>query len=262
MKHINLFTFCSLFILALISGCGKEEEPEAPYSYADVEAAFQEIVLTPGTQDLTLKISETINYNFRVIVPDVDLTQKTPLIFALHFAANGDPNVHMETDCYVEPGLEDLDAIIISPNGGETVWGTTDNQDKIRNLVNLSTKFWPIDLDKIAVMGYSSGGNGTWFFTETQPHIFSAGIAIASGYNTLRPNGTARTIANPLYVIHGEDDDFFNVDTVGYWVDQTIQAGSNVEYVVAPNLGHYTPCAYVPYIKTAALWLKEDIWEL
>jgi predicted peptidase len=259
MNLLNKLKYGFVLSIAVIFSCNSDDEPTV-ITDADVEAAFQQIEIKPGTQDLTLQVSETSSYNFRVIFPDVNLNQDQPLIFALHWASNGDPAVHLETDCYVEPGLEDIDAIIISPNGGETVWGTVENQDKIRILYTLAGRFWPVDLDKVAVMGYSSGGNGTWFFTESQPQIFSAGIAIASGYNTLNQDGTPRTMTSPLYVIHGEDDDFFPVDTVSYWVNQTIQAGSDIEFVVAPGLGHYTPCDYVPYIKTATLWLRDEIW--
>ena len=31
-------------------------------------------------------------------------------------------------------------------------------------------------------------------------------------------------------------------------------------FVVADGLGHYTPCDYVPYLKDAAIWLKEIVW--
>jgi predicted peptidase len=259
MKILKLPNFCLIALMLLTNGCKSDDSPD-PITYADVEQAFQNIAFTPGIQDLSLNVSETQTYEFRVIIPDVDLTQKLPLIFALHGASNGEPTAHMNTDCYVEPGLDALDAVIISPNSGVTIWGTVENQDKMRILVDLSTRFWPVDLNRVAVMGYSSGGNGTWFYTESQPQIFSAGIAIASGYNVLRPDNTARTMPRPLYVIHGENDDFFPVDTVSFWVDQTIQAGSSIEFVIAPGLGHYTPCDYVPYIETAALWLRDEIW--
>lgn len=260
MKCKNILSLGFILMIAVFMACGSDDTPK-PYTYTDVENAFQEFEFKAGTQDLSLKVSETLNYNFRVIIPNVNLNQNLPLIFALHYDANGDVNVHKETACYVEPGLASLDAIIISPNGGETVWGTTENQDKIRILVDLASRYWPVNLERVAVMGYSSGGNGTWFFTETQPQIFSAGIAIASGYNTLRPDNTARKMTSPLYVIHGMDDDFFPIDTVSYWIDRTVAVGSDITFVKAPNLDHYEPCAYVPYINDGALWLRDEIWK-
>lgn len=251
----------TLFVLFTLS-CQDDDTPQSVVrSYTDIEEDFQAFEFKAGTQDLTLKINDDLDYHFRVIVPDVDLTQDLPLMLALHFAVDNDPDIHKETSCYIEPGLEELDAIILSPNGGETVWGTLDNQDKLRILIDLSSRFWPVDAARIGLMGFSSGGNGTWLYAESQPQVFSAGIAIASGYNTLRPDGSAREIETPLYVIHGEEDDFFPIDTVQMWVDETNAAGSEVEFVRIPGLGHYQPCDYVPHIKDAVTWLKNDIWD-
>ena len=260
MKTYKLSALACICFLIASLGCGSDDGP-TPHTFADTERAFQEINVSPGIQDITLKITETLDYDFRVIFPNVDLMQPTPLVFALHFDANGDVNVHKDTDCYVEPGLKDLNAIIISPNGGLTVWGTLENQDKIRILLELASRYWSIDLDRVAVAGYSSGGNGAWFFSETQPAIFSAGIAMASGYNVFRPDNTVRTIGSPMYVIHGEEDDFFPIDTVQYWVEQTVAAGSDVTFVKAPGLGHYQPCDYTSYLETAAIWLRYEIWQ-
>ena len=179
----------------------------------------------------------------------------------LHGASNGHPDAHKNTNCYVSPGMEGVNAIILSPNSGPTNWGTRENEDKLRILMDLSMRFWPINLNKIAVMGYSSGGNGTWLFCESQSQIFSAGIAMASGYNVFTPQNTVRVIPSPMYVIHGEKDELFQVDTVKYWVEQTQMAGSNIKFVIAPGLSHLTPCEYVPYLKEAAKWLKEEIWQ-
>lgn len=254
--------FYSVLVCALIlSACSSDDDGSDIITAEDIRNEFQSIEVEPGIQDVSLQISSSLSYNFRVIFPDVDLTMPVPLVMALHYDAAGDPEVHKETACYVEPGLEELEAIIISPNGGQTVWGTQENQDKIRLMIELSTQYWPIDFNRIAVMGYSSGGNGSWFFAETQPQVFSAGIAMASGYNVFRPDMTVRIVESPMYVIHGEEDDFFPIDTVQYWVNQTIQAGSQVEFIRAPGLGHYQPCDYVPYLEDAAIWLRDEIWK-
>ena len=255
-----------LYCLLIMSGmyfasCNSDDgEDNQPITYADIEASFQTIPIETGTQDLKLQITETLFYDFRVIFPDGNLDQGLPLVLALHWANNGDPTTHLETNCYVEPGLESLDAIILSPNSGLTEWGSLDNQDKLRILMDLAMRYWPVDLNRIAVIGYSSGGNGSWFYTETQPQIFSAGIAMASGYNPFRPDMSVRVLQNPMYVIHGDADDFFPIDTVQNWVNASRLAGSNIEFVVAPGLGHYQPCDYVPYLKEGVNWLINDIW--
>jgi len=251
--------FVLLLFLTLLS-CSKDEGP-APRTYADIENDFSAIEVKAGTQDLTLKITENITYSFRVIFPDVDLNQDWPLILTLHGYSAGDPDAHKNTACYVEPGLAGLDVIILSPNGGEYNWETLDNQDQLRILTDLASRLWPVDASKIVVTGYSNGGNGSWYYAETQPLFFSAAIPLASGYSIVNPDGSARKINIPMYVIHGSEDELFPLDTVQNWVNQTILAGSDIEFVIADGLGHYTPCAYTSYFQDAAAWLVNEVWQ-
>jgi predicted peptidase len=160
----------------------------------------------------------------------------------------------------VEPGLASLNAIIVSPNGYLYQWYQSPNVTQVLTLVNLAKKFWPIDTNKIAVTGFSNGGNGSWFFAETQPEVFSGAIPMASSYNTYDLNGDPRYIETPLYVIHGEYDSLFPLDSTENWVNATASAGTNITFVVADTLEHYEPCEYTPYLQEASLWLSEDIW--
>lgn len=257
------FLFLLLTLSICIQSCSKDDDTSDAFTYTDVENSFKAIEIKPGVQDITLKVGENLFYNFRVIFPDVDLTQKWPLILTLHGFSGGNADAHTFTDCYIEPGLADLDVIIISPNGniGDDNWETLNNQDQLRILTDLSSRFWPIDLNKIVVTGYSNGGNGSWYYAETQPAIFSAAIPLASGYHILNNDGSGRKIDIPMYVIHGAQDGLFPLDTVQHWVDQTILAGTDLTFVVADSLGHYTPCDYESYFRDAATWLEEEVWQ-
>jgi predicted peptidase len=250
---------CTVGLLCTILSCSKDDDP-APRTYADIEQDFATIDIVPGTQDLTLKITEDVVYSFRVIFPDVDLTQDWPLVLTLHGYSAGNPDAHKQTACYVEPGLADLDVIILSPNGGIDDWETLGNDNQLRILTDLAMRFWPVDLSKIVVTGYSNGGNGSWYYAETQPTIFSAAIPLAAGYSIEKPDGTGRKINIPMYVIHGSEDDLFPLDTVQYWANLSIQAGSDITFVIADGLGHYEPCSYISYFRDAAAWLENEVW--
>jgi len=45
------------------------------------------------------------------------------------------------------------------------------------------------------------------------------------------------------------------------WVDEYIDSGGNIEFVVADTLSHFKPCDYVPYLQEAAVWLQDEVWE-
>ena len=73
----------------------------------------------------------------------------------------------------MEPGLESLDAFILSPYGEGGLWFSDENQSMIGDLMFLCQKYWPIDRDKIAVTGYSNGGNASWLFGYFQSNTLS-----------------------------------------------------------------------------------------
>jgi predicted peptidase len=179
---------------------------------------------------------------------------------AFHGASNGDPNAHKTTECYIEPGFADLDAFIIHPNAGAFEWYEQQNQEKIQGLLSLATTFWPIDFGKIVATGYSNGGNASWLMAEVASNVFSASIPMASSYDISVTATTSRKMNIPMYVIHGENDELFPIEVTKKWVDESIEAGSDITFVQADNLTHFKPCDYVPYVKDAVIWLKE-IWK-
>ncbi len=263
MSTINHLIYCFFVAsILLFSTCKSDDmpEPQPARTFADVEADFQAIDLSPGIHDISLEIVNGVFFNFRVIAPERATGEKRPMILALHGASGGAPDAHKNTDCYIEPGLEILDAFILSPNGGADLWYDNSNQEKVGILMSLALGFWPIDQEKIAVTGYSNGGNGAWFFGEFQANTLSAAIPMASSYNVYNTDNTVRVMDIPMYVIHGENDELFPLQQTQEWVEATIDAGSDITFVVAPDLGHYTPCDYVPYLKDAALWLKDTVW--
>jgi predicted peptidase len=251
-----------LFLLSLIlTNCSSEEEP--PVSRVTDETIredFQAIPLTPGIKDVSLEVAEGVYYNFRVIIPDVDLTQRWPLVMAFHGASNGDPNAHKTTDCLIEPGFADLDAFIVHPNADDNEWYEQENQQKILTLLTLTTSYWPINFGRILATGYSNGGNASWLLAEVASNIFTASIPMASSYDLSVTENTSRKIDIPMYVIHGENDELFPIDVTKKWVDESIAAGSDITFVQADSLTHFKPCDYVPYLNDAVVWLKE-LWE-
>lgn len=243
----------------ILTSCGGDD-PGKMITNQTIEEEFKAIDLSPGVKDVRIEVSENVFYSFRVIIPDVDLTQNWPLVMAFHGASNGDPNAHKTTECYIEPGFEALNAFIIHPNADTYEWYEEYNQTKIRNLLTLATSFWPIDYDKILATGYSNGGNASWLMAEVAPNVFSASIPMASSYDLSINETTSRKINIPMYVIHGEKDELFPIEITKKWVDQSVAAGSDITFVQADNLTHFKPCEYVPYIKDAVIWLQ-DVWK-
>jgi len=237
---------------------------ELPRTADDVREDFQNLNLQPGINDVSIEsLTEGFFWTFRVIVPvGASETNKKPLIFSLHGGAqNIIPDAHKNTDCLISPGLDGIiDAYIISPNSNGKLWYDQSNQIQILALYDLATSYLPIDTTKTAITGYSDGGNGSWFYSQYFSNMFSAAIPMATSYNTAKSNGTVEKINIPLYVIHGADDLLFPVETTQGYVDASIAAGSDIHFVIAPYLDHYEVCDYVPYLRDAAQWLADTVW--
>ena len=235
---------------------------DGPRTFEDVQEDFSNIDFLTGANDISLEHLNDDTWKFRVIMPDVDFTNnKRPLIITLHGCASCgiSPDAHKFTECLAELGFESLDAIIISPNSNGKLWPTQENYEQVVSLVDLASTYLPVDTDKIVVHGYSDGGNGSWFFAETQASLFSASIPMASHYNTTN-SGVGRLIPIPVYVIHGEDDALFPVGDVQNWVGASVDSGSDITMVVASGLTHPEPCEYVSYLQDAADWLVNHVW--
>lgn len=262
-SHILKITL--IFAALLLFSCSSSDDstPSNPdRTFEDVEADFQAIDFQPGINDVSIRDINGVLRFFRVIIPEGDLSSNPrPLVMTLHGASSGNPDAHKNTGCFAEEGFAAIDPIIISPNGGNLNWIELPNQVLVLSLFDLAINYLPVDETKVVVNGYSNGGNGAWFYGETQPSVVTASIPMASSYNTFNPEGEARRINVPMYVIHGENDELFPLQQTQDWVEATRSAGTDITFEVAPGLTHNEPCSYVEYVENATDWLQNDAWD-
>lgn len=273
MKKINIYIkpiviLCLAFVLF---SCGGDDDegpsggtPDPPRTAADVIADFKALDIKTGINDLQLEsLVEGQYWFFRIIVPEgANSANKRPLVLRLHGAASSNsPDIHKSTDCLVEPAFEGENVFILSPNSAGKLWYEQSNQVQILALVDLMTSNMDIDESKTVVMGYSDGGNGSWFYAQFYSSLFAASIPMASSYDTENSSGEVLPINIPLYVIHGSNDDLFPVEITEGYVNESKDAGSSIEFVVADGLVHNEPCTYLDYLKDAVDWLEAGVWK-
>ncbi|GJM30564.1 MAG: hypothetical protein DHS20C17_31990 [Cyclobacteriaceae bacterium] len=248
----------------LFNACDEQDVAPIPQlTWSDTDLSFEAIDISPGTTiDVVLETPEApYEYAFTVIIPKtIDQVNGNPLVLSMHGGVGGaGRNAHKNLAC-IAPALESINAFIISPNADKVQWFELYNVKKVVKLITLAVRNWPIDVTKIVATGYSDGGNGTWILAEIFPEMFSAGIALASSYNTIT-EGEGRLINTPLYVIHSSGDELFPLEQTQDWVDHTIAAGSDVNFVIADGLSHYAPCDYTSYFEDAVTWLEQEVWQ-
>ncbi len=264
-SYFKRITILALFILFI--SCGGSDDDGGGVdvdsrTYADVKADFEKLTFSPGINDIEIIGVDDYLWRFRLIVPtSASTSNKRPLMISLHGGATiKNETIHKQTSCLAEPGLESLDAYILSPNSDGFVWFDGPNREKVVSLTNLVKTHLNVNTNKVAITGYSDGGIASWFFAQFHETAFSASVPMAALYDPQVPTVPTARINIPLYVIHGENDQYFPLTQVQNNVKTAKDAGTDIQLIVAPGLEHLQSCDYVPYLKDAAIWLDTVVW--
>jgi len=255
IKTLVIFSFSIL----LISGCKGDVTPHS----AEVES---EIIKSVLISEIDIAKSGTFTghvmlekYNFpikyAISLPEIAQEESVPLVIALHFSG-GEGLPFLER--LVIPGLSELNAIIIAPTAPDgSDWTLTRTTDMIAELVELAILNWPVNPDKVVVVGYSMGGFGAWDLMSSHPELFSAAIPIASS-----PRDWIDTISTevPIYAIHPELDESITLDRVKDEIQQLKDREVNVQLVVANGTDHYDFDLMISYLYETMDWLKYTVW--
>lgn len=259
-KTILKSVFPLFFLLILFNSCEKTE-PTVVRDFDDIRQTFSEIEIEPGINDLEMEAYTGVTWRFRIIAPDNPNGDLKPCVLALHDDLGGSMSAHQETSCYVEEGLSDLDAYIISPNAGFVGWDAPPNQEIVVGLIRLAREYLPVDTNKVMVMGFGQGGNGAWFYAENQPRWTKSAMPIASQYNTLDEDGNALRFDIPIYCIHGEGDSFYPYQTTEAFIDTSKLVGSVIVFDLVSGLNHNNSCDYDDAIQTGAAYVRDNFWD-
>lgn len=240
-KTLSLFFICVLITF----GCARKEfdwsvDKTLFESFSKANSVYSG--LYNGKKDF---------FEGKFIIPQ-DISTPRPLVIALHWAG---PKLTYEefSSCLIEPALLDLDAYLIVPESNNEVWNSAANEANILNYIKRAKKYWNIDHNKIIVMGYSDGGNGSWYYAENYPRIFSAVIPMASSYGVTKKSNV------PVYLIHGHEDELFDVNLTIALAKQAQDLGMDVTVNINAALTHFEACNYKEDLKLAIPWLNEKL---
>ncbi|HLK68058.1 MAG TPA: prolyl oligopeptidase family serine peptidase [Bryobacteraceae bacterium] len=112
------------------------------------------------------------------------------------------------------------------------------------NVLDLVTKEYPIDADRVFLFGHSAGGAGTWYLGEKYAGKWAA---IAASAAATRPAGFPfdRLKGMPIMVCHGDQDDEVPVASSRNMVKAAKDAGLDPQYLEVPGATHLTIVALV-----------------
>lgn len=100
---------------------------------------------------------------------------------------------------------------------------------------------YPVDPERIYVIGISMGGFATWEMLERRPELFAAALPCCGGGD---PTLASRLVDIPIWAFHGDRDKSVPVRRTRDMVDAIKAAcGKKIEYREYPGMGHnvWTP---------------------
>jgi len=207
-----------------------------------------------------LRVGDTELF-YGITIPDSYQYEKpVPLILALHYGG-------MFSDYYgrsfarqlIEPGLDQLGAIIISPTCPELNWTTEISEKAVIGLIDYIRSEYSIDSSKILVTGFSLGGEGTWHFAAKYPELFSIAIPIAGPVRRFTPE-FLKNIQAPVYVIHSRDDEAVSFSQVEEMVNLLSYFGMYIEFRILEGMYHYEVSNYTVFLQESVPWIF-SIWD-
>lgn len=189
---------------------------------------------------------------YRLFIPKATQSGKLPLIVWLHGASGvGTDNKAQITEGGNEIGSrlwirDDIQqkhpAFVVAPQApADQLWGaiasaklTTYGQMVIDLVDNLAREF-PIDRDRVYLVGQSRGGIGVWDLVTKRPDVFAAAVPVCALGD---PTKVAAAREVKVWVFHGLKDTGMPVANARSMVEKLKTAGASVRYTEYKDLSH------------------------
>ncbi len=188
------------------------------------------------------------NIPFRLIFPR-DYTsrndgKKYPLILMIH----GRGETGTDNDYHLKNGGKlhmdavlngTFDGFILFPQWSAPQQPSSDNINKMKEIIDELILHNKVDIDRVHVHGLSSGAMGVWDAIMRHPKVFATAMPMAWTVNMYGYDyNVAKYMHLPLWVSQGGQDGTANPETANNVVKQIRKYGGNVRYLYFPNHGH------------------------
>ena len=179
-----------------------------------------------------------------------DLSQPLPLILFLHGAGERGNDNRAQLTQGVAELLGKAPALVVAPQcpSGqrwvEVDWGLPAHQvpaqpsqplQHVMELLDELRNLYPVDSDRVYLMGLSMGAYGCWDLAGRQPERFTAGVFICGGAD----ESTAPRLSGlRSWLFHGAQDTSVKVERSRNMVEALRRAGADPRYTEYPEVGH------------------------
>ncbi|MBW1297596.1 dienelactone hydrolase family protein [Aquimarina litoralis] len=256
MKSSILYRISYCFVLTTLFSCksGLDTRGNANYISSIDSESFKAIPLKAGNRTSILKVNDKESeWKYDLTIPEIQEGKKVPLFIILHGGV-GSKNYIKFNNCLVTPGLQDIGGFIFSPSGAWRTWTLDHLEKRILDFVDLAKENWPIDPNKIVLVGYSNGAIAGWKYAKDYKDVFSAMILMGSNCKV------DEKLEVPIYVIQGTKDKFFPIKKARKRIAKAKKLGCDITFIEAEGKTHLKACEYTDILKTSIPWLQNQVW--
>lgn len=198
------------------------------------------------------------NQHYSISIPEsAGLESPKPLILVLHWGGFVTPFYGRSILAGLAlPALNNLEAFFAAPDCIYGDWENTQSETAVRDLVSFLSDNYNIDKNKIAIIGYSLGGLGTWYIAGRSQDLFSFAIPMAC---TPPKNTLEIEWEIPIYAIHSRMDELFPFHKTEHIIQRLRRKGVKIEFVPLESSTHYDTSGFIIPLMDSTLWIKQ-VW--
>ncbi|HEX6162124.1 MAG TPA: dienelactone hydrolase family protein [Vicinamibacterales bacterium] len=214
----------------------------------------QQLPQTRGLHALELEVPGASKVLYAVAVPEgYRSSTPVPLVIVLH--PGGQRSRYYGGEFMrrvVEPALRGLKAIMIAPDCSGRDWSDASCEKPVLELIELATRGYNIDRQRVLVVGYSMGGRGTWHMASKHPGIFTAAIPMAASTRGMAVDQLGR---QPTYVIHSREDEVVAFEPAEENAAALKKLKRDVEFEALDEFTHFDMLSYFDALERAGRWV-------
>ena len=208
----------------------------------------------PGVhyETIAMPSGDTLRYSISV-PPGYNRSQPVPLVVALHYGGEVKPFYGGGMlDILIQPGLGKLGAIFVAPDAlGGPDWTSRKNEQAVEWLTRSILQSYAVDPRKVAITGYSMGGEGAWHIGGRHQDLFTAAVPVEGD-----PAGKRLAWKIPVLVIHSRDDEVIPIRPVEEHVQDLGNQGTMITLRTVDGLTHYETARFAGPLQQAVPWLQ------
>ena len=180
---------------------------------------------------------------YRVYLPSAyDGRTPLPLFIALH-GTGGDQNTYFGNTDYgdgtYKREAEKRGIIVVCPHGRGTTEYRGIGENDVLTVIGRVKRQFAVDEDRVVCSGQSMGGTGTTYLCCRYPHLFAAGVSLASSYGHTNLLRNLRHV--PMFYVQGQKDwPVYAQEGPDRITERLGELGHTVEYWVVPDQPHNT----------------------